>query len=220
MEWQGPAEVSLVAEGQLIRVMAVDDHPLMMAGISVEINAQPDMRVVAEASDGDQALALFRIHRPDITLMDIRMPHVDGIAAILAIRQEFPGARIVVLTTAAGDMLALRAFKAGAVGYLLKNLLRKELTETIRQVHRGHKRIPPEIAQQIAEHAADDGITARELDVLRCVAKGSSNKIIASMLNISEQTVKHHVTSILSKLDASDRTHAVIIALQRGLLEM
>jgi DNA-binding NarL/FixJ family response regulator len=126
----------------------------------------------------------------------------------------------VVLTTAAGDMLALRAFKAGAVGYLLKNLLRKELTETIRQVHRGHKRIPPEIAQQIAEHAADDGITARELDVLRCVAKGSSNKIIASMLNISEQTVKHHVTSILSKLDASDRTHAVIIALQRGLLEM
>jgi DNA-binding NarL/FixJ family response regulator len=220
MEWQGPAEVSLVAEGQLIRVMAVVDHPLMMAGISGEINAQPDMRVVAEASDGDQALALFRIHRPDITLMDIRMPHVDGIAAILAIRQEFPGARIVVLTTAAGDMLALRAFKAGAVGYLLKNLLRKELTETIRQVHRGHKRIPPEIAQQIAEHAADDGITARELDVLRCVAKGSSNKIIASMLNISEQTVKHHVTSILSKLDASDRTHAVIIALQRGLLEM
>ena len=207
-------------EGQLIRVMAVDDHPLMMAGISGEINAQPDMRVVAEASDGDQALALFRIHRPDITLMDIRMPHVDGIAAILAIRQEFPGARIVVLTTAAGDMLALRAFKAGAVGYLLKNLLRKELTETIRQVHMGHKRIPPEIAQQIAEHAADDGITARELDVLRCVAKGSSNKIIASMLNISEQTVKHHVTSILSKLDASDRTHAVIIALQRGLLEM
>jgi len=200
--------------------MAVDDHPLMMAGISGEINAQPDMRVVAEASDGDQALALFRIHRPDITLMDIRMPHVDGVAAILAIRQEFPGARIVVLTTAAGDMLALRAFKAGAVGYLLKNLLRKELTETIRQVHRGHKRIPPEIAQQIAEHAADDGITARELDVLRCVAKGSSNKIIASMLNISEQTVKHHVTSILSKLDASDRTHAVIIALQRGLLEM
>jgi DNA-binding NarL/FixJ family response regulator len=209
-----------VAEGQIIRVMAVDDHPLMMAGISGEINAQPDMRVVAEASDGDQALALFRIHRPDITLMDIRMPHVDGVAAILAIRQEFPGARIVVLTTAAGDMLALRAFKAGAVGYLLKNLLRKELTETIRQVHRGHKRIPPEIAQQIAEHAADDGITARELDVLRCVAKGSSNKIIASMLNISEQTVKHHVTSILSKLDASDRTHAVIIALQRGLLEM
>ena len=209
-----------MAEGQIIRVMAVDDHPLMMAWISGEIIAQPDMRVVAEASDGDQALALFRIHRPDITLMDIRMPHVDGVAAILAIRQEFPGARIVVLTTAAGDMLALRAFKAGAVGYLLKNLLRKELTETIRQVHRGHKRIPPEIAQQIAEHAADDGITARELDVLRCVAKGSSNKIIASMLNISEQTVKHHVTSILSKLDASDRTHAVIIALQRGLLEM
>jgi DNA-binding NarL/FixJ family response regulator len=209
-----------MAEAQIIRIMAVDDHPLMMAGIAGEINAQPDMRVVAEASDGDEALVLFRKHHPDVTLMDIRMPKVNGIAAIAAIRQEFPRARIVVLTTATGDIQAVRAFRAGAVGYLLKNLLRTELVETIRLVHSGHKRIPPEIAQQIAEHAADDFLTDRELDVLRRVAKGNSNKIIASDLNISEHTVKNHLKSILSKLDASDRTHAVMIALKRGFLEM
>lgn len=204
----------------VIRVMAVDDHPLMMAGIVGEINAQADMRVVAAASDGDEAVALFSKHRPDVTLMDIRMPRVNGIAAISAIRQQFPHARIVVLTTAAGDVQAIRAFKAGAVGYLLKNLLRTELVETIRLVHNGHKRIPPEIAQQIAEHAADDSITARELEVLRGVANGNSNKIIASDLNISEHTVKNHLKSILSKLNASDRTHAVMIALKRGFLEI
>ena len=208
-----------MADAHLIRVMAVDDHPLMTAGISGEINAQLDMRVVAEASDGDEALILFRKYRPDITLMDIRMPKVNGIAAISAIRKEFPEARIVVLTTAAGDIQAVRAFKAGAVGYLLKNLLRKELVETIRLVHSGHKRVPPEIAQQIAEHAADDAITARELDVLRGVADGSSNKVIASNLNISEHTVKNHLKSILSKLDANDRTHAVMIGLKRGFLD-
>jgi DNA-binding NarL/FixJ family response regulator len=209
-----------MGEMQVIRVMAVDDHPLMMAGIVGEINAQNDMRVVAEASDGDEALALFRKHRPDITLMDIRMPKVDGIAAISSIHEQFPQARIIVLTTSAGDVQAVRAFKAGAVGYLLKNLLRTELVETIRSVHRGHKRIPPEIAQQIAEHAADDSLTTRELEVLRRVAKGNSNKVIASDLNISEHTVKNHLKSILSKLNASDRTHAVMIALQRGFLEM
>jgi DNA-binding NarL/FixJ family response regulator len=209
-----------MAEAHVIRVMAVDDHPLMMAGISGEINAQPDMRVVAEASDGDEALALFRKHHPDITLMDIRMPKVNGIDAISAIRQEFPRARIIVLTTASGDVQAVRAFKAGAVGYLLKNLLRTELVETIRLVHKGGKRVPPEIAQQIAEHAADDSITERELDVLRGVAKGGSNKIIASDLDISEHTVKNHLKNILSKLDASDRTHAVMIALKRGILDM
>jgi DNA-binding NarL/FixJ family response regulator len=209
-----------MAEAHIIRVMAVDDHPLMMAGIAGEINAQPDMRIVAEASDGDEALTLFRKHHPDVTLMDIRMPKVNGIAAIAAIRQEFPRARIVVLTTAAGDIQAVRAFKAGAVGYLLKNLLRTELVETIRLVHSGRKRVPPEIAQQIAEHAADDFLTDRELDVLRGVAKGNSNKIIASDLNISEHTVKNHLKSILSKLDASDRTHAVMIGLKRGFLEM
>jgi DNA-binding NarL/FixJ family response regulator len=209
-----------MGETRVIRVMAVDDHPLMMAGIVGEINAQSDMRVVAEASDGDEALALFRKHRPDITLMDIRMPKVDGIAAIASIHEHFPQARMIVLTTSAGDVQAVRAFKAGAVGYLLKNLLRTELVETIRSVHRGHKRIPPEIAQQIAEHAADDSITTRELEVLRRVAKGNSNKVIASDLNISEHTVKNHLKSILSKLNASDRTHAVMIALQRGFLDM
>ena len=209
-----------MAEPQVIRVMAVDDHPLMMAGIVGEINAQPDMRVVAEASDGDEALALFQKHRPDVTLMDIRMPRVHGIAAISSIRQHFPQARIIVLTTSSGDVQAVRAFKAGAVGYLLKNLLRTELVETIRLVHNGHKRIPPEIAQQIAEHAADDSITTRELDVLRGVANGNSNKIIASNLNITEHTVKNHLKSILSKLNASDRTHAVMIALKRGFLDM
>ncbi|QNI33435.1 response regulator transcription factor [Alloacidobacterium dinghuense] len=209
-----------MADSPVIRVMAVDDHPLMMAGISGEINAQPDMRVVAEASDGDEALILFRKHRPDITLMDIRMPRVNGIAAVAAIRQEFSQARIIVLTTAAGDMQALRAFKAGAVGYLLKNLLRTELVETIRLVHSGRKRIPREIAEVMAEHAGDDLITARELEVLYGVANGSSNKIIASNLNISEHTVKNHLKSILSKLDANDRTHAVTIAMKRGIMDL
>jgi DNA-binding NarL/FixJ family response regulator len=209
-----------MVEAHVIGVLAIDDHPLMMAGISGEINAQPDMRVVAEANDGDEALELFRKHRPDVTLMDIRMPKVNGIAAIAAIRQEFPHARIIVLTTAGGDALAIRAFKAGAVGYLLKNLLRTELVESIRMVHKGHKRVPPEIAMQIAEHSADDSITARELEVLRGVANGSSNKLIASDLNISEHTVKNHLKSILSKLGANDRTHAVMIALKRGFLDM
>jgi DNA-binding NarL/FixJ family response regulator len=209
-----------VANPSVIRVMAVDDHPLMMAGISGEINAQPDMRVVAEASDGDEALLLFRKHRPDITLMDIRMPKVNGIAAISEIRHEFPQARIIVLTTAAGDIQALQAFKAGAVGYLLKNLLRTELVETIRFVHSGRKRIPREIADIIAEHAADDLMTSREIEVLRGVANGGSNKIIAANLNISEHTVKNHLKSILSKLDANDRAHAVTIALKRGFLDL
>ena len=209
-----------MADTPLIRVMAVDDHPLMMAGISGEVSAQPDMRVVAEANDGNEALILFRKHRPDITLMDIRMPNVDGIAAIAAIRREFPQARIIVLTTAAGDVHVVRAFQAGAVGYLLKNSLRNELAETIRLVHSGLKRVPREIANVIAEHATDDLMSSRELEVLRGVANGSSNKIIASNLNISEHTVKNHLKSILSKLGASDRTHAVTIALKRGFLDL
>jgi DNA-binding NarL/FixJ family response regulator len=207
-------------DSQEIRVLAVDDHPLMMAGISGEINAQPDMRVVAQAADGDEALACFRIHRPDVTLMDIRMPNVNGIDAVTAIRNEFPKARIVILTTAAGDIQALRAFKAGAVGYLLKSLLRTELIDTIRLVHSGRRRIPPEIAQQLAEHSGEESITPRELDVLRAIADGRSNKTIASDLNIAEHTVKNHVKSILSKLDANDRTDAAMIALRRGYIEM
>jgi DNA-binding NarL/FixJ family response regulator len=203
-----------------IRVFVVDDHPLMVAGIAGEINAQPDMTVVAQAMDGEDALALYRLHRPDVTLMDVRMPKVNGIDAMAAIRKEFPKARIIVLTTAIGDIQALRAFKEGAVGYLLKNLVRKELTDTIRAVHAGMRRIPPEVAQQLAEHAADDAITARELDVLRMVAQGKANKTIASDLNIAEHTVKNHMKNILSKLGADDRTGAVVIAARRGYIEL
>lgn len=205
---------------KLIRVMTVDDHPLMMAGIAGEINAQQDMTVVAQAADGDEALSSFRICRPDVTLMDIRMPRVNGIDAVTTIRNEFPTARIIILTTSAGDIQALRAFKAGAVGYLLKNLLRTELIDTVRLVHAGRRRIPPEIAQQLAEHSADDALTPRELDVLRAIADGRSNKTIASELNIAEHTVKNHVKSILSKLDANDRTDAAMIALRRGYIEI
>ena len=207
-------------ESKSIRVLTVDDHPLMMAGIAGEINAQPDMHVVGQASDGEEALIQFRAKHPDVTLMDIRMPRVNGIDAIAAIRAEFPRARVVVLTTAAGDIQALRAFRAGAVGYLLKNLLRTELIDTIRRVHAGHRRIPPEIAQQLAEHAADDALTLRELDVLRCIANGHPNKIIASDLGIAEHTVKNHIKSILSKLNASDRTDAAMISIRRGYLEV
>jgi len=203
-----------------IRVLTVDDHPLMMAGIAGEINAQRDMRVVAQAADGNEAISHFRSHRPDVTLMDIRMPKLNGIDAITAIRTEFPQARIVVLTTAAGDIQALRAFKAGAVGYLLKNLLRTELIDTIRIVHAGQRRIPPEIAQQLAQHATDDALTSRELDVLRGLVKGQSNKVIALNLNIVEHTVKNHIKSILSKLDANDRTDAAIIAVRRGYIDL
>jgi DNA-binding NarL/FixJ family response regulator len=205
---------------QKIRVFVVDDHPLMIAGITGEISAQSDMVVVGQAMDGEEAVAKYRVHRPDVTLMDVRMPKVDGIDAIVAIRKEFPKARFIVLTTAIGDVQALRAFKEGAVGYLLKNLVRKELTDTIRAIHRGLRRIPPDIAQQLAEHVADEAISARELDVLRKVAQGKANKIIAADLNIAEHTVKNHMKSILSKLGADDRTGAVVIAVQRGYIEI
>jgi DNA-binding NarL/FixJ family response regulator len=203
-----------------IRVLVVDDHPLMRSGLSGEINLQKDMRVVAEAADGEEAIASFRAHRPDITLMDIRMPGLNGIDAIAALRHEFPNARFIILTTAAGDMQARRAFEAGAMGYLLKNLLRTELIDTIRLVHAGRKRIPPEVAQEMAEHAGDEAITPRELEVLRGIAKGKANKIVASDLNISEHTVKNHVKNILAKLNANDRTDAVMIAIRRGIIEM
>ena len=209
-----------MSETRTIKVLTVDDHPLLRAGISGAINAQPDMSVVAEAADGEEAITSFRLHRPDVTLMDIRMPKTNGIDAISAIRKEFPNSRFVVLTTYGGDIQALRAFKAGAVGYLLKSMLRTELIDTIRLAHAGMKRIPPEIAQELAEHAGDESLTTREIEVLRDVAKGSSNKIIAGRLAISEHTVKGHLKNILSKLDASDRTHAVMIALKRGFLDI
>ena len=203
-----------------LKVLIVDDHPLMRAGISGEVKAQPDMVVIAEAKDGEEAVALFRQHRPDVTLMDVRMPGTNGIDAIIAIRHEFPTARIVVLTTYGGDVQAFRAFKAGAVGYLQKNMLRTELVDTIRSVHAGQRRIPPEVALDMAEHATDEAMTARELQVLANVAKGHSNKIIAAELSISEHTIKNHLKTILGKLNATDRTHAVTIALKRGILEL
>jgi len=209
-----------VIESAPIRVLVVDDHPLMRSGLCGEINTQNDMKVVAEAADGNEAIACFRVHRPDVTLMDIRMPGMNGIEAIYAIRREFLAARFIILTTAAGDIQALRAFQAGAMGYLLKNLLRTELTDTIRLVHEGRKRIPPEVAQQMAEHAADEAITPRELDVLRAIARGKANKIVAADLNISEHTVKNHVKNILAKLNANDRTDAVMIAIRRGFIEL
>lgn len=209
-----------MAETAQIRVLIVDDHQLMRAGIAGEVGGEDDMIVVGEAADGEAALVKFREHRPDVTLMDVRMPGTGGIDAISSIRKEFPRARIVVLTTYGGDVQALRAFKAGAVGYLQKDLLRTELLETIRLVHAGHRRIPPAVASEIAEHATDDWMTPRELEVLTGVSQGCSNKLIAANLVISEHTVKNHLKNILSKLNASDRTHAVTIALKRGFFEL
>lgn len=203
-----------------IRILTVDDHPVLREGIAASIARQPDMVLVAEANDGKEGVEQFRVHRPDITLMDLQMPAMSGIEAITAIRKDFPDARIIVLTTYSGDAQAARAFKAGAYGYLLKNMLRKELVETIRSVHGGKKRIPPEIAREMAEHHIDDALTEREMEVLREVAAGNSNKIVADHLNISEQTVKTHMKIILAKLAANDRTHAVTIALKRGIIEI
>jgi DNA-binding NarL/FixJ family response regulator len=208
-----------MSTARTIRVLAVDDHPLLRAGIASVINAEPGMSVVAEASDRDEAVAAYKIHHPDITLMDLRLPKGSGIEAIAAIRAGSPTARIIVLTTYGGDMLALQAFKAGASGYLLKSMMRTDLVDTIRLVHAGKRRIPPEIATTMAEYAGGDSLTVRELDVLESIAMGKSNKIVADDLNLSVHTVKGHVQSILSKLDASDRTHAVVIAIKRGILE-
>jgi DNA-binding NarL/FixJ family response regulator len=208
------------ADGSFIRILAVDDHFLVREGIATFIAAQSDMRLIAEATNGREAIQQFREHHPDVTLMDLQMPEMNGLDAIIAIRNEFQDARIIVLTTYKGDSRVLRALKAGAQAYLLKSLLRKELLETIRAVHAGHKRIPPEIASQLAEHAADDALTLREIDVLRLLAGGNANKLIADKLSIAEETVKFHVRNILSKLGASGRTHAVAIALERGIIEL
>jgi len=204
----------------LIRILTVDDHPLLRNGIAALVNAEPDLKLVAEASNGKEAIDAFRVHRPDVTLMDLQMPGVDGLEGIEAIRKEFPGARIIVLTTYSGDTRVLRALKAGARGYILKGYVHKELLDTIRAIHAGQKRIPPEIAAELADHATDDALTEREIAVLRRIATGNSNKQIADHLLIGEATVKSHVTNILSKLGANDRAHAVTIGLKRGIIEL
>jgi len=203
-----------------IRIMTVDDHPLLREGITALIKTQPDMEVVAEACDGEEAIAQFRLHRPDVTLMDMQMPNVNGTEAITRIRSEFPDAKIIVLSTYAGDVQILRAIKAGARGYLLKGNVRTELLEAIRTVHAGRKRIPPDIAAELADHAADDQLTSREIDVLHLIGEGNANKQIADKLSIGETTVKNHISNILSKLGANDRGHAVTIALQRGIIQL
>ena len=204
---------------QKIRILTVDDHPLLRSGIAAVLQRAEDILVVGEAANGQEAVESFRILRPDVTLMDLQMPVMNGIDAILTIRTDFPAARFVVLTTYEGDVQALRALKAGATGYLLKSMLREELIDTIRTIHAGRRRIPSEIAAGIVEHVAEDALTDREIEVLRKVATGTSNKIIASHLSLSEATVKCHMKSILSKLGANDRTHAVTIALKRGFLD-
>jgi DNA-binding NarL/FixJ family response regulator len=202
-----------------IRVLAVDDHPLLREGIAAVLDGEEDLDLVAQAASGQEAIELFRAHRPDVTLMDLQMPGMNGIDAMLKIREEFSGARFIVLTTYHGDVQALRALKAGASGYLLKNMLRKGLLETIRAVNAGRRCIPPEIAAELADHVIDDALSDREVEVLRKVATGHSNKIIALQLTVSEATVKGHMKSILSKLGANDRTHAVTIAMRRGFLD-
>ena len=205
---------------KLIRILTVDDHALMRIGIATLVNAEPDMKLIGEASNGQEAVERFRLDRPDVTLMDLQMPGFNGIEAIDGILGEFPDARIIVLTTYTGDVQVLRALKAGAWGYVLKEHVRRQLLETIRVVHSGQKRIPPDIAAELAEHAADDQLTAREIDVLRLIAVGNSNKLIADQLSIGEATVKGHITNILSKLGANDRAHAVTIALKRGIMQL
>jgi DNA-binding NarL/FixJ family response regulator len=201
-----------------IKILTVDDHPLLRQGISAVIEGENDMLIVGEASNGREAIQMFRSQRPDVTLMDLQMPDLNGIDAIVTIRQEYPQARIIVLTTYEGDALARRALKAGVVGYILKDMIRTELLEAIRSVYAGIKYIPQKIASELAEHYAQDDLSEREIEVLREVARGTSNKVIASHLFISEATVKAHMQNILLKLGASDRTHAVSIATARGFL--
>ena len=210
----------MTAGQKMIRVLTVDDHALLRKGIRALLGAESDIQLVAEASTGREALEAFRAYQPDITLMDLQMPDMNGIEAIIAIRGEFPGAQIIVLSTYSGDVQVLRALKAGARGYLLKGDVNKELLATIRAVHSGQRRIPPEIAAQLAEHTGEDELSEREITVLRLIAAGNANKEIAAQLGLAEDTIKRHVTNILSKLGANDRTHAVTIGLKRGIIEL
>jgi DNA-binding NarL/FixJ family response regulator len=204
----------------LIRILTVDDHPVLRKGLAALINAEPGLKLVAEASNGKEAIEVFRSHQPDVTLMDIQMPGLDGIQAIESIRSEFPEARIIVLTTYTGDTQVVRALRAGARAYVLKGHVVDELLDTIRAVYAGKKRIPPDVAAELADHATDDALTEREVDVLRLIGAGNGNKQIADELSISEATVKSRVTNILSKLGANDRAHAVTIGLKRGIIEL
>ena len=202
----------------MIRILAVDDHPLLRKGIAALVNGEPDMKLVAEASSGEEAVESFRLYRPDVTLMDIELPGLNGIEAINRILNQFSDARIIVLTTYRGDAQVIRALRAGARAYILKGHVHRELLETIRVVHAGRKRIPPDIATELAEHVTEDELSSREIEVLRLIAAGNSNKAIADRLCIGETTVKSHVTNILSKLSANDRAHAVTIGLKRGII--
>ena len=204
----------------MIRVLTVDDHPLLRDGIAALIGSEEDMELIGEASNGREGLDLFRKFRPDVTLMDLQMPEMNGIDAIGAIRGEFPEARIIVLTTHPGDVQVSRALKAGARAYLMKGELRKELLETIRAVHAGQKRLSSKVAAEIAEHVTDSGLTPREIDVLRLVAAGNANKEVGARLSLTEVTIKSHMKNILAKLGANDRTHAVTIALKRGIIDL
>jgi len=203
-----------------IRILAVDDHPVVRQGIAGMLALEADMNLVGQASNGREAIQQFRANRPDITLMDLQMPEMNGLDALIAIRNEYPDAKVIMLTTYTGDVQILRALKAGAWGYLLKNTLHRDLLHTIRSVYEGKKALSPEVSYEVAEHGTDEALTPREVDVLRLIAAGNSNKRVADKLSIGEASVKSHVENILSKLGANDRTHAVTIALKRGIIEL